>query len=269
MNKYKCRLCNEEFKSYDSLRRHTSRIHKIDSTTFYVSFNLNGEWPVCRCGCGQKVKWSHELKSFRQYQAGHQSRIHNNWGHNLKAILASAETRRQQYASGKRKVWNDGLTKETDERVKRNIEKSTNTINSNSEEIKRRSVFMKKRWENGDIKILYGPDSSQWKGGTSEINNIARASKRLYDEWKYPILVRDGFKCIECGNSEKLHIHHDKEKFCKIVEKHMPDQVLITDFELKKSISDKIVDYHIKNEVSGITLCSECHEKYHPSLNFG
>lgn len=26
--------------------------------------------------------------------------------------------------------------------------------------------------------------------------------------------------------------------------------------------------YHIKNNVSGITLCKECHNNFHPSLNF-
>ena len=55
---------------------------------------------------------------------------------------------------------------------------------------------------------------------------------------------------------------------CEIVKKHMPDAEYITDFELKKSIAAKIVDYHVQNKVSGITLCGECHEKYHPSLNF-
>jgi hypothetical protein len=268
MREYKCKLCNEEFNCYDSLRRHTGRTHKINSTTFYVNFNLKGEWPMCKCGCGQKVKWSHQLKSFRQYQAGHQSRIKNNWGHNISAQLKSAETRRQQFKNGERKVWNDKLTKEIDERVKNNGIKSSIGINSNPNELKRRSEFMREQRRNGSLPTLYREQSSQWKGGTSEVNNITRSSKRLYDEWKYPILVRDEFKCKECGNTDKLHIHHDKEPMCEIIKKHMPDMEYITDFELKKSISDKIVDYHIKNNVSGITLCSECHENYHPSLNF-
>ena len=54
----------------------------------------------------------------------------------------------------------------------------------------------------------------------------------------------------------------------EIVRKHVVDKGIVMDFDLKKSIAEKIVDYHIKNKVSGITLCDKCHEKYHPSLNF-
>ena len=221
---------------------------------------------LCKCGCEQKVKWSAQLKGFRDYCAGHQSRVVNNWGHNKKAIEKSAETRRQQYANGERFVWNDGLTKDVDNRVKENGIKRSEAFTE--EDRKKYSKRMKKMRIDGTIPTLFGPQSSQWKGGISEINNITRSNKRLYDEWKYPILVRDGFKCIECSNGQKLHIHHDKEKMCEIVKKHVVDEGIEMDFELKKSIAEKIVDYHIKNKVSGITLCGKCHEKYHPSLNF-
>ena len=265
--KYNCKKCNVEFSTYDKLRRHNAKKHKINSYQFYVDFNLDGTWPTCKCGCNEKVVWSRQLKGFRDFVAGHQSRIHNNWGHNQKAIDKSSETRRKQFESGERQVWNDGLTIE-DERVKNNIEKSTKSINSNPTELKRRSDRMSELRLNGIIPTLYGPDSSQWKGGISEVNNIARSDKRLYDEWKYPILIRDGFKCSECCNNQNLHIHHNKETMSEIVRKHVVDKGIVMDFDLKKSIAEKIVDYHIKNKVSGITLCDKCHEKYHPSLNF-
>ena len=120
MKEYKCKRCDKIFKKYSSLRKHVGRIHKIHSNDFYVEYNLNGIWPLCKCGCEQKVKWSAQLKGFRDYCAGHQSRVVNNWGHNKKAIEKSAETRRQQYANGERFVWNDGLTKDVDNRVKEN-----------------------------------------------------------------------------------------------------------------------------------------------------
>lgn len=261
----KCKRCEKEFKSYDALRRHVGRIHKINSINFYVEFFRGGVWPVCECGCGEKVNWSHVLKSFTKFRQGHQSRIHNNWGHNKNAIEKSAETRRQQFKSGKRTVWNDGLTKETDKRVKINGE--LRSVAYTDEDKKAYSIRMKENRLNGTIPTLYGIDSSQWKGGVSEINNIARSSKKLYDEWKYPILVRDGFKCIKCGNVENLHIHHDKETMSEIVKKHIVDEEP-KEFELKKLISEKIVNYHIENKVSGITLCGKCHGELHSSLNF-
>ena len=267
-NEFKCKLCEKQYKKYDALRRHVGRKHKIHSQQFYVDFYLNGIWPVCGCGCDEKVKWSHKDKRFREFSGvGHLNKVRNNWGHNKNAIEKSAETRRKQYANGERHGWCKGLSKETDKRIRNLAEKTKSTINSNPQELKRRSEFMSKQRRNGNLPTLYGQDSSQWKGGISEINNIARSSKRLYDEWKYPILIRDGFKCAECNSSDNLHIHHNKETMSEIVKKHIVDEEP-KEFELKKSIADKIVEYHIINKVSGITLCNECHNKLHPSLNF-
>ncbi len=128
---------------------------------------------------------------------------------------------------------------------------------------------MSEQRKDGTLPILHGSDHPGWKGGVSEINALARARKRLYTDWKYPILVRDGFKCAECGNTNsKLHVHHNEEQMCKIIEKHILDDMDPKTFEEKEFIADAVVDYHIKNNVSGITLCKECHENKHPSLNF-
>lgn len=263
---YECNRCEKKFEKYDSLRRHVGRFHKINATDFYVEFHLNGEWPLCKCGCGGKVKWSHQLKGFREFCQGHQSRISNNWGHNPKAIEKSAETRRQQYASGERRTWNDGLTIK-DERVKSNIDILTEFTRTPNER-KVRSDRMKRCRLDGTVPTLHGPDHSQWKGGISSINVLVRARTRLYKEWKYPILCRDGFKCIKCGDTKDLHVHHDKELMCEIIERHMVDGLDPKTFEEKEFIADAVVDYHIKNKVSGITLCHECHCELHPKMNF-
>ena len=102
----------------------------------------------------------------------------------------------------------------------------------------------------------------------SEVNSLVRSSSKLYKEWKYPILVRDKFQCIKCKNTEKLHVHHDKETMSSIVKKHVLTDIDNMDFDLKREIADKIVEYHINNEVSGVTLCVKCHGELHPSLNF-
>lgn len=120
----------------------------------------------------------------------------------------------------------------------------------------------------GKIVPLYGKNHSRWNGGTSSISMIVYNDHRLYKDWKYPILVRDGFKCIKCGETTDLHVHHDKELMCEIIKKHMVDGIEDMSFELKETIADKVVDYHINNQVSGITLCRKCHGDIHPSLNF-
>ena len=163
----------------------------------------------CKCGCGDTVK--------NEWSKGHYSRVHNNWGHNPTSIENSAKTRREQYKNGERKVWNDGLTIE-DERVKENC-KNLVKWNTSNKAKKVKSSNMKKQWKSGNLKVLYGKDSSQWQGGTSPLSARVYASNKLYKEWKYPILKKAGFKCKECGSSKDLHIHHNKEMMNEILKK--------------------------------------------------
>jgi len=266
---FKCKRCEKEFESYDSLRRHTSKGHKIHGTVFYVEFYLNGVWPVCACGCGEKTKWSYTDKRFREFSAvGHLMRVRNNWGHNQKAIDASAETRRQQYKNGERESWCKGLTKETDDRLRIYGEKISKKFTVERKE--KQSIVMSDMRKNGTIPTLYREKSSQWKGGVSSIQQLARSDKRLYDLWKYPILVRDGFKCKVCSNTKDLHVHHNGESFSEIIKKVMTidDYEKIDDFEIKRSVTDRVIEYHVTHKVEGETLCKECHNKLHPSLNF-
>lgn len=267
MIEYKCKLCEKEFEKYTSLSRHMCLTHNMESEQFYVDYHLGGVCPLCKCGCGEKVRWNAIDKKFRDYSQGHQSRIHNNWGHNKKAIDASAETRRQQYASGERQVWNVGLSSTTDARV---LEYGKCVAKAFTDERRKeyRDRFNKLRAD-GKIVPLHGPQHSQWNGGTSSISVLVYNDVKFYEEWKRPILVRDSFKCVECGNTRPLHVHHDSERLCEIIKKHVGDGIDTSNFELKRKIADAVVDYHINNKVSGITLCGKCHENKHPSLNFG
>jgi hypothetical protein len=234
---------------------------------------LDGVHPVCACGCGQPTKWHGKNKGhgkFNPYINGHNNRVINNWGHNKQAQTKSAETRRKQYASGERRGWCYGLSIDTDERVKKLAESTKLSINSNPDELKRRSERMAKHRNDGTIPTLYKEMSSQWKGGVSTIQNVARNDRRLYEQWKRPILQRDGFKCKNCGSSDDLHVHHDRETFSEIIKRVMTleDYEHIENYETKQHITDKIIAYHVNAAVSGITLCRVCHNKLHPSLNF-
>jgi len=264
MSEYICKRCNKEFDNYVSLRKHSSRVHKIKSSDFYVEFYLNDEHPTCKCGCGEQTMWFNG--EFRQYKKGHIARIHNNWGHNQTAIDNSAETRRNQYANGEREPWCKGLTKETDKRIWNLAKKASNTINSNPDELKRRSNNMRKNRLNGTIPALYGKSSSQWNGGSSSINMLIRNDKRLYKNWKYKILKRDGFKCKECNTGHNLEVHHNKQTMSEILSIYV-DKTKDYTFNEKKVIVDKIIEYHTIENVSGVTLCKNCHMKLHPSYN--
>jgi len=202
----------------------------------------------CKCGCGDTVK--------NEWSKGHYSRAHNNWGHNPTAIKNSANTRREQFKNGERKVWNKGLTAETDERVANNMINMHKWARS-KEGRKIRSENMKQNRLNGTIPTLYGKDSSQWKGGTSPLSARVYASNKLYKDWKFPILKKAKFKCEECGDNNNLHVHHDKERMADILKRFVKDNNPV----------EKIVDYHIYSKVSGVVLCETHHKKQHPSLN--
>ena len=201
----------------------------------------------CKCGCGDTVK--------NEWVRGHVARVHNNWGHNLKAIENSANTRREQYKNGERKVWNDGLTIE-DERVANNGKQVSKAFTQDRKD--RYSKIMKKNRLDGTVPTLYGKDSSQWQGGTSPLSARVYASNRLYSDWKFPILKKAEFKCEECGDNKNLHVHHDKERMADILKSFVKDENPV----------EKVVDYHIYSKVSGVVLCKIHHIEQHPSLNF-
>jgi len=201
----------------------------------------------CKCGCGDTVK--------NEWSKGHYSRVHNNWGHNSTAIKNSAKTRREQFKNGERKVWNDGLIAETDERVAKNGRGVAKAFTESRKD--RYSKIMKKNRLNGTVPTLYGKDSSQWKGGTSPLSARVYASNKLYKEWKFPILKKAEFKCEECGDNNNLHVHHDKERMADILKRFVKDENPV----------EKIVDYHIYSKVSGVALCEIHHKEQHSRLN--
>jgi hypothetical protein len=259
-----CKHCQKELDSLNSLRIHYAKIHKLSSQEVYNIYFLNGERPKCKCGCGEDVPFRTLQKGYKEWIRGHISRVKNNWGHNTNAINNSAQTRRKQFKSGERKVWNDGLTKESDERVKINgVHRGMAFDEKSKFEYSQR---MREYRLNGIIPTRWGKESANWKGGTSSINNLVRANKRLYTDWIYPILCRDGFKCVKCGSSDKLEVHHNTETMSEIL-KHYVEKDYEYTFDEKREIMNKVIDYHISNEVSGETLCRECHMELHPSYN--
>ena len=262
-----CKICNKELDNLNSLRIHIQKIHKLSSQEVYDMYFLeNGERPKCKCGCGETPSFITLQKGYKEWVRGHIARIVNNWGHNPTAIQNSTITRNEQFKTGERVVWNKGLTKEMDERVAEYGRNGSISIRNNPDEIERRRVKMSNQWKSNNITAEYGTSSHNWKGGTSSINTLVRANKRLYTDWIYPKLVRDEFKCVKCGSGDKLEVHHTDETMADILHLLVDKESEYT-FDEKRDIMNKVIDYHIENDVKGETLCRVCHTDLHPSYN--
>lgn len=265
------------------MSRHLGRKHKGEAQPtkkqLYLDFVLGGaSAPTCKCGCGEEVKFLSIEVGFREYKLGHVARIVNNY-QTEKSRTNSRNTRKQKSANGElhgHVCWAKGLTKETDERLK----KKYDAIKANPEKVRAMAENMKRLRAEGIIKPQKGPEHSQWKGGISSLNNLCRSYTRLYKEWKYPKLLESGFKCSECGSTKQLEVHHDGETFSSILRKVAKEhgwELSITTFtvtsdeieRLKQVIKDGIVDHHVRENVSGKVLCLVCHENLHGSYNFG
>jgi very-short-patch-repair endonuclease len=119
---FKCTDCNIEFKSYKGLQTHNSKTHKIQGVDTHVNFYYNGEWPLCKCGCMEKLNF--QGGKFGDYIRGHAAKINGGF-YSEKGLEKSAETRREQFASGERTQWNKGISK-TEVQMKACIEAAQN-----------------------------------------------------------------------------------------------------------------------------------------------
>jgi len=127
-----CQRCSKEVESYDYLRKHVSRVHKIHSSEFYVEYYLNGVWPTCKCGCGERVKWRTEMPTkFMEYVAGHNSRTSNPMQgktHSNETKHKISKIAKDGYESGKRVVWAEGLSIDTDIRLQSAAKKNSENV---------------------------------------------------------------------------------------------------------------------------------------------
>jgi hypothetical protein len=257
---FKCPWCEASFENLEnSLRVHVAKKHKHSSKELYdVLFGS----AVCQCGCGRETKFHGLAAGYSKFIRGHVARVHNNWGHNEEALKRSHETCRELRKAGEMVIWNKGLSKEEHPSLKKQAE--TYSAHYTEDHRMQASKRMREMRLSGQIPTLTGPEHSQWRGGTSSIAQLSRS--RLYREWIKPHLIASGFKCTSCGSTRDLEVHHDKERFAEILHK----AVEVTggakdneDFEGKQAAADWVVDYHVRENVSGVVLCENCHSNEH------
>lgn len=126
-----CPLCDLKSKQEKRFYRHLKDAHGVDDPELcYIEHVLEGVRPTCQCSddCDKPVKWSGWKKGYQsKYVRGHNARIDSVYN-DPEFHKRSSKKRKQGYAEGRYKVWNDGLTKETDERVAQMSQKIGETM---------------------------------------------------------------------------------------------------------------------------------------------
>ena len=138
--------------------------------------------------------------------------------------------------------WNKGLTKETDERVRKTGENNKRLLTSG-----KLSIGHKEKIRQGEIRA--------YKNGTRKRGTKTEFQRRVknlveYKIWRKEVFERDSYICRDCNKQGGiLHPHHIKRMSDIIRENKITT--------LAEAISCKEL-WDIQN---GLTLCKKCHYK--------
>jgi hypothetical protein len=237
-----CLICTKEiYKKH--FPQHLRKYHNIDQQEYTLQYIFNDVNPLCKCGCNQKTQYVKKEYRFNDY-------LHN---HHKPTLGKEMSKKTKEKIAEKQSIYQQSLSKE---------QRANNTKISLD---KARKVFIEKYGVDNPFKILKFEKSNNhnWKGGTGDIKKALFGDYSFYKLWKYPILLRDCFKCTKCNELKDLNVHHTQERMTDIYKLFLPEDRLELTYEEKKSIVAKIVQYHIEAKVSGITLCKSCHKQLH------
>ena len=93
--------------------------------------------------------------------------------------------------------------------------------------------------EQGDVKVQANCLDCGWRKFIPHQENLKRRTNSVSAKWRENVVKRDGAKCVICGSSEHLHVHHI------IPVSHDPE------------------GKYKYAEGNGITLCEKCHKLVH------
>lgn len=77
-DKQRCLICNQEFASGKLLGGHIKKIHNLSKKVYIREYVFKNIHPVCKCGCGKKVKILNYHPYKVDYISGHNSAGENN-----------------------------------------------------------------------------------------------------------------------------------------------------------------------------------------------
>lgn len=159
----KCPKCDQTFGQEARFLDHLTDHHGIaDHLSLYVDINHGGIHPTCECSssCQELVKWSGWKKGFTsKYIRGHNARIDSVYFDKARQEEFTKK-RNEGFKSGRNKPWNKNLTKDSDERVKK--------------QAKNISLSLKRGYESGSIKDWHKADLEKVKVAAKKISETKK-----------------------------------------------------------------------------------------------
>ena len=147
-------------------------------------------------------------------------------------------------------VWNKGLTKETDERVKINSQ----GIAKHIKEHPLRYWLGKKRLD------ISGKNCHTWKGGITPLEKLIRESLE-YKTWRINVYKRDYYTCRECFRKDGNIIAHHIKSFTNIFQEFLQQYSQFSPIDDKETLVRLSFTYQpFWNVNNGKTLCEKCHK---------
>ena len=205
---------NTKHKTTKGLFEWNKKKHNISIEQTILQMSYNGIRPTCKCGCGGEVQIKPGTLLFKDYQKGHYTRIHNPTRDNPEIAQRAFAKAKQMWVEGLKngtnKIWNDGLTKDTDERVKK---------------------YGAKRKGKTIDEIMKDPEK------------VKELRKTLSDNMKKRAVSDPNF-------NDHMKIYWKDENNRKEQSKRKVDWLTTNQNEIKKSATEDILEFHlIKNNI--------------------
>lgn len=126
-----CPRCSENFGQEIKFIGHLSVVHNISSpSTLFNEIYYEGRHPTCSCSaeCNSLLIWHGWKKGYTsKFSRGHNVKLDSVYKDPVRQKEFSKK-RREGYSAGRYKVWNAGLTKESDSRIRQQSIKAASTI---------------------------------------------------------------------------------------------------------------------------------------------
>lgn len=106
---FKCPYCSSEYENYIGLSQHARKSHKVKAAQLRVDYYYEGIWPVCACGCGEKLEFGTSVPGkFAKYKKLHFQKTREGGFYTKEGLERSVQTRRERFASGEIVQYNKG-----------------------------------------------------------------------------------------------------------------------------------------------------------------